>query len=55
MNLTEVDLYGTTEAEILYFALSVCCESGFGIPKDWNGLFNDFRKLPDFEIEENVL
>ncbi len=33
MNLTEIKLYGTARAEILYFTLSMRSESGFGIPK----------------------
>ncbi len=30
MKLIEVELYGTSRAEILYFALSLCSEYGFG-------------------------
>ncbi len=55
MNLTEIELYGTSRAENLYFASSVFNESGFGILKVWNGFFNSFAKSTDLEIEDKVL
>ncbi len=55
MNLTEVELYGTPRAENFYFTLSICNESGFGIPNVWNGLFIDFKKSTDLEIEGKML
>ena len=32
MKLTEVELQGTSRAEIIYFTLSMCNEYGFGTP-----------------------
>ncbi len=32
MELTDIELQGTSKAEILYFTLSMCKECGFGTP-----------------------
>ncbi len=56
MKLTELELHGTSRAENLYFAWSLCSDYDFGVPKVENGLFGYFQKSTDLEIEEkNVI
>ncbi len=54
MKLTEVELQGTSRAEILYFIWSQFIEHGFGIPRVWNCLFSDFQKKKSFEQIEKI-
>ncbi len=55
MKLIEVEHYGTSRAENLYFAWCVSSEDGLGTPKGKNRLFNDFQKSIDLKIEEKLL
>ncbi len=55
MKLTEVELYGTSRVDFLYFAWSLYSKYGFGVLKVQNGLFNYFQNSTDLEIEENKL
>ncbi len=52
MALTEVELQDTSRAEKLYFTWSMCSEYRFGTLRVSNGLFSDFQKSADLEIQE---
>ncbi len=55
MKLTKVGVQGTSRAENLYFAWSLCSEYRFGVPNVYNGLFSDFQKSTGLQIEEKML